>query len=205
MNQNFTFGGGPVRETEPKSELHTPPVVSHHDRNYSLPTTSAQESGPPQRVKLNRAATVSKSEHLKQPAHGTELQNLNEPLPTHQYLNAQTHNEEDLPIDSNMHPHPQVNSSVTQHPAMPMIDMAAATISIPDLQSENTIASPLATQPTGHYDDTITKSLPLPLATPAAPAEKPASEGKNPSEYALHILFTQVRKFGSFFFIAPNC
>lgn len=183
-----------LREGDTLGDINGSVPFSHHDRNHSLPNTSLQtESGVPLKVKLNRAATVSKTENLNQFPFHQDLSTFSESFQPNPYgIQTPVWNQSPGTV---AHPQQQINTAVPNggampisHPIpMPIVDLGATSISIPDLHSNTDFASPLS--PSNHYEDPSMRSLPSNSTQSKA---KGSSEGKNPSEYALHILFTQV-------------
>lgn len=200
--------------------------VYHHDRNYSLPSTSShtEPSVAPLKANLTRAATVSKTENLRQFSLNTTItpgppglatapihSGLQEPfmypppnstgnlpaatgiqLPDSSFMGVDPNNIN----NSNMHQfYPSDPNMVHSVPVpMPMVDLNPAALTIPDLQSANTPQQISIPQTNAMYEP----ARPAQSTTQQQQTTKPSpNEGKNTSEYALHILFTQV----GFYFI----
>lgn len=206
--------------------------IYHHDRNHSLPSTAYQQQSliSPLNVMPTRAATVAKTENLKQialnavitsgplaqataPVH-TDLQEKFTYPPSNstaiQLAPVVTTGEIQLPdpsfmgvdmtIVNNLHQPYHGGPNITQPASvsMPMVDLNPATLTIPDLQSTNMTGYPqqisipqsaASYEPGRSTQNTSQHQTTSPLT----------NEGKNPSEYALHIIFTQVRFFLSLF------
>lgn len=189
MQANLNSSENP-QEMDISGDLNGSVPFSHHDRNHSLPNTSLQnESGGPHKVKLNRAATVSKTENLKQlpllnPAFNPDLSTPLDSFQMNQYIGPEIQMPDHVPLDSHINTVPN-GSSMMHSIQMPIVDLSAAAMSIPDLQSTGFVS----TLPNISYEDPSMRSIP---SSNSQTKSKSANEGKNPSEYALHILFTQV-------------
>lgn len=203
MQDNLTSFNGHHPDMDPSTGLSSPVPFNHHDRNHSLPNTSFQGDNVPLKVKLNRAATVSKTEDMRKysasPTNPT-MPDTQEAFQLNQYSSSEIHIPDPSTLSSNIHSHAhQVHMSessstmpITQHAPMPIVDLGVASISIPDLPTTGGMATPLQRSPLSHnktYEDPSVR--PIPQAATQSKYQ-PGNEGKIPSEYALHILFTQV-------------
>lgn len=104
----------------------------------------------------------------------------------------------DMNIVNNMHQPYHGGPNITQSASvsMPMVDLNPATLTIPDLQSANMTGYPQQIsipQPAAPYEP----GRPTQNTSQHQTTSPLTNEGKNPSEYALHIIFTQVRKNSS--------
>lgn len=190
------------------AEFYRGGVPFQHDRNHSLPTASLNfqnESTTPIKIKLNRAATVSKTENLKQfplnPSFKPEIAVSSlETFSINSYQNSDVGRLDppppDLGILTSHSISPAINntgplSSTAHHADAPVTELHNLFISIPDLPDPQLPSAVPMLPFNSHYEEPPSlRSMPSAIAPPNKP--KLSNDGKNPSEYALHILFTQV-------------
>lgn len=186
-----------------------PFTSSHHDRNRSLPTSNFHHD--PQRVQLNRAATTAGKHDISKPYGINPSFNPDLSIPTtpqmpesFQYPPAQqiqmptqfTSGEIQMPDPGAFNK--LSGKGMTQGMIMPeqgqlpILDLSAAsTINIPDIVNTSSYGSPVQQNP-AHFEDASARAGIANSSLPQ-PKQKPSNDGKSLSEYALHILFTQVR------------